>query len=105
MVNRAASEYLLADVAAKRVNFTSIRATLPADADTLLTLHRFSGGINVGELALGHIALYDVTFDRPRLNLMVASDSINNFSIIPPSDTTATDGTTVIPPLSINRFA
>ena len=132
MVNRAASEYLLADVAAKRVELTfwhtfprlevtvdslaivsrglrdvpdSIRATLPADADTLLTLHRFSGGINVGELALGNIALYDVTFDRPRLNLMVASDSINNFSIIPPSDTTATDGTTVIPPLSINRFA
>lgn len=132
MVNRAASEYLLADVDAKRVELTfwhtfprlevtvdslaivsrslreipdSIRATLPADADTLLTVNRFSGGINVGELTLGNIALYDVIIDRPRLNLVVASDSIDNFSIIPPSDTTSTGGSTVIPPLSINRFA
>lgn len=132
MVNRAASEYLLADVDAKRVELTfwhtfprlevtvdslaivsrglreipdSIRATLPADADTLLTVNRFSGGINVGELTLGNIALYDVIIDHPRLNLVVASDSIDNFSIIPPSDTTSTGGTTVIPPLSINRFA
>ncbi len=132
MVNRAASEYLLADVDAKRVELTfwhtfprlevtvdslaivsrslreipdSIRATLPADADTLLTVNRFSGGINVGELTLSNIALYDVIIDRPRLNLVVASDSIDNFSIIPPSDTTSTGGSTVIPPLSINRFA
>lgn len=132
MVNRAASEYLLADVDAKRVELTfwhtfprlevtvdslaivsrglreipdSIRATLPADADTLLTVNRFSGGINVGELTLGNIALYDVIIDHPRLNLVVASDSVDNFSIIPPSDTTSTGGTTVIPPLSINRFA
>ena len=132
MVNRAASEYLLADVDAKRVELTfwhtfprlevtvdslaivsrslreipdSIRVTLPADADTLLTVNRFSGGINVGELTLGNIALYDVIIDRPRLNLVVASDSIDNFSIIPPSDTTSTGGSTVIPPLSINRFA
>lgn len=132
IVNRVASSYLNATVDARRVELTfwhtfprlevtvdslcvvsrslsdipqSLRATLPSDADTLLRVERFSGGINIAELSLGNIALYDVAIQRPDLLLVVATDSISNFMILPATDTAATDGATVIPPISINRFA
>lgn len=131
MVNRAASSYLNAKVEASRVELTfwktfprleitvdslevvsrslleispRLRATLPADADTLLKVRRFSGGINVAELTLGNIALYDVNIEHPRLNLVTLSDSLANFLIMPPSDTTGSS-TSIMPPVSIDRFA
>lgn len=132
IVNRVASSYLNATVDAKRVELTfwhtfprlevtvdslcvishslsdvspEIRSTLPPDADTLLRVERFSGGINIAELSLGNIALYDVAIQRPDLLLVVAPDSTSNFMILPPPDSAATDGATVMPPVSINRFA
>lgn len=113
LVNRYASEYLNADFHASRVELTfwstfprlnvqidnvdlvsrslrvlpeRERATLPADADLLLRLRRFSGGVNMLSLLTGNIDLYDVEFTDPSINMFVYNDSINNFDILPPSD-------------------
>ncbi|MCC8071948.1 MAG: hypothetical protein LIO90_09130 [Bacteroidales bacterium] len=77
------------------------RALLPANADTLLTVRRFSGGINVMALMQGDIRLYDVEFEHPRLNFVSYDGEWANYNIVPPStDTTAL----TIPAISINHF-
>lgn len=84
----------------------STRRLLPADADSLLSFRHFHGSINVMKLINGDIALYDVTLSRPRLNLVVATDSLSNFDILPPSDSPdePADSNTSLPAISINRF-
>lgn len=84
----------------------STRRLLPADADSLLSFRHFHGAINVIKLIKGDIALYDVTLSRPRLNLVQATDSLNNWTILPPSpdNTEQPDTTASLPPISINRF-
>lgn len=79
------------------------RAALPANADSLLSLERFSGGINILELLRGRIALYDVDVVRPAVNVVQATPELSNFDIFPPSepDTTAV----TIPDLSFKRLA
>lgn len=106
LVERYAGRYLDADVSIRRAKFTiwstwphfrleidslsimsrtlpdSIRKDLPAGSDSLLTLDRFSGGINVVKLAAGDIWLGDVDADGLWLNLVAYNDSINNYNIV-----------------------
>lgn len=81
----------------------SVKASLPADADSLLSLKRFEGAIDVSKLATGRIAIKDVLLDGPRINLLQVNDSVANFNILPtnPDDTTKA----TIPDITINRFA
>lgn len=81
-------------------------ATLPQNADTLLSLNHFHGGVNIVSLLAGKIEIYDVELRQPMINLVQYDDSTSNFDIIPPStpDSTATSSGT-IPDLSIDRFA
>ena len=110
MVEKYSSDYLDAKVTARRVELTfwktfpkvqvdvegltvvsdalrditpQQRAQLPADADTLLTMQRFSGGINVWAATMGYLMLYDVEIDAPRVNLVkVTGDApISFFSL------------------------
>lgn len=74
------------------------RAKLPTDADSLLSLERFSGGIHIMKFIKDDIELYDVELHNPRINLLVINDSVNNFNIIPPSEPSKFDN------ISINRF-
>jgi len=101
LVERTANKYLDADVTVGRVELTfwhtfpkltldvdsltitsralhelpdSIRQQLPANADSLLSVDKFHGGINLLPLPAGHISLYDVIITRPRI-------SINRFLI------------------------
>lgn len=133
LVERHASEYLNADLRAERIELTfwhtfphltldvdslrltsrslrglpdSIAATLPADADSLLTLGRFHGEIDLLPLLAGRIALRDVELHRPAVNLVQVSDSVANYLIMPPSDEAAPADTTALalPPISIHRF-
>ena len=130
MVSEYSSRYLDADVTAGRVELKfwstfpkvsvdvedltvvshtlrglspEIRAALPADADTLITLRRFTGGINVWAMTMGRVMLYDVEIDHPVVNLVKADSITANFDIVPRTDT---DTTSVrLPLFSINRFA
>ncbi len=102
MVEKIASESIDADVSLSRVELTfwhtfpkmtlemdslrvvsrslhtlpdSVRATLPADADSLLSLPSFHAGVNVFALLGGHVSLYDVVFTHPEVNLLQVDDS------------------------------
>lgn len=80
------------------------RAQLPAYADTLLSLERFSGGINLLSLAKGEIDLSDIVVESPALNIATAPDGTANYIITEPSaeaeDTTAAE----LPALRLTRL-
>lgn len=79
----------------------SIRRTLPADADSLLSFSRFNGSLNIPKIFSNELAFRNVVFDEPRVNLLVVNDSINNFNIIPEDS----DTTTTLPKITIDHFA
>ena len=129
LANRMAGDYLRADVNASRIELTfwstfprlnvevsdlkivsrsleglsaEERAQLPSDADSLFSLERFNGGINLLKLLTNKVELYDVEFRNPRANLLVVNDSINNFDIVPKSE--EKEESSAMPKISINRF-
>lgn len=132
MVEKHASEYLDANVTASRVELTfwhtfpkmtidvdsldivsksltglpdSVAKKLPANADSLLFIDRFHGGVNIAALSIGQISLYDVIFENIRINLVKADDNHANYNIAPESDEKdTTETSTSLPPISINRF-
>lgn len=77
-------------------------AALPSDADSLLSVDKFSGGINILGLIRGEIKLHDVVIDGPEVNLLAVNDSVNNYSILPPSS--PDKPSSPIPNISINKF-
>lgn len=128
LVNRIASQELMAEVRASRVELTfwstfprlevrvdtlsivsrrfadadaEIKAKLPAGADSLLMLERLNGGINPLKLIGGEVCLHDVKLTRPKINLVVAGD-MANFEIVPQSDNDKED--TALPQITIDRF-
>lgn len=134
LVEKHASAYLDADVRAAKVELTfwhsfprmtldidslsvvtrslsslpdSLRASLPADADTLLTVGRFHGGVNIAALSIGEISLYDIIIERPSVNIVQVNQEYANYVQVPASADTvpADDSEAYIPPISINRFA
>lgn len=133
LVERVAGEYVDADLHIGRVELTfwhtfpkmtvdvdslsivshafdtlpdSVRNTLPADADSLLSIGRFHGGLNILPLVAGRLSLYDVVFQSPQVNVVALSDSLSNLDIFPPSDDAAPDTAAVaIPVITLNRFA
>lgn len=131
MVSKYSSNYLDADVTADKVELSfwstfpkvsldirdltvvshklkglprSVRDSLPADADTLLTLKRFSGGVNLWAMMGGTVMLYDVVFDKPEINIVQVNDTLANYMIVPPSESADTSSLP-FPYISINRFA
>ncbi len=132
IVEQCANEYLNADVNIGKVelsfwstfpqlkvdvdsltiisdNFKELDATqrvaLPNNADTLLSLAHFHGGVGVTALISGKIEVYEVEVRQPMINLVQYDDSLSNFDILPPSapDTT-TSSDISIPEISIDRF-
>ncbi|MCM1292059.1 MAG: hypothetical protein NC111_04455 [Bacteroides sp.] len=131
LVNKYGSDYLNADVHAGRVELTfwstfprfnisvdnltivshsldrlpkAEKAALPADADSLLAVGHFSGGLHLLKLIEGKIDLYDLDLRDPKVNIFIVNDSINNFDIVPPSEETDTTETP-LPEISVNHFA
>lgn len=80
------------------------RQGLPQWADTLVTLRRFEGGINIGALLRNRIDLYDVEFERPAINLLSVNDSLNNYVIYQAAADTVSTESGPLPKISINRF-
>lgn len=64
----------------------SVRATLPADADTLASFRRFSGAVNPFALIAGRISVRSVEADALRLNAVAVDDSVTNYDIVPPGE-------------------
>ena len=83
----------------------SHRVLLPANADTLLSLTHFHGGVGVTALMAGKIEVYEVELREPMINLVQLDDSLSNFDIIPPSapDTT-TSSVSSLPPVPLTLF-
>ncbi len=88
---------------------SSDRAALPEYADTLLTLDSFFGDVDLAPLLSdGEIALGDVVFTRPAMNIVFDREGRANFDIYNAAvdsiegDATAT---TAIPPFCIRRIA
>lgn len=81
------------------------RALLPENADTLLSLTHFHGGVGVVALVSGKIEVYEVEMRKPMINLVQYNDSISNFDIIPPSAPDTTGSTSLsLSEISIDRF-
>lgn len=83
---------------------------LPAYADTLLTLDRFIGELNLPSLAMGELQIHNVCLIRPAVNIVVVDEAVNNFNIFPETDTTAvvadkSEAPLDLPPIVIRRFA
>jgi hypothetical protein len=82
------------------------RAVLPNNADTLLTLEKFHGGINAFALLGDKLALSDVILTAPQVNIVMAKGGVNNYDIYTSTDTTTTDTTkTELPEIELNLFA
>lgn len=83
---------------------SALRDSLPAYADSLLSIGHFNGAINIPMLFAGKISLYDIVFDKPRINI-VQTDSLSNLDIFPASDTEEEkESTGHIPDFSIGTF-
>lgn len=63
----------------------SIRKSLPANPDFLLSASKVKGGINIAKLLKGEIWLRDVDVKGLNLNLVAVNDSLNNYTLLPPS--------------------
>jgi hypothetical protein len=85
----------------------SVKATLPVDADKLLSLKSFHAGVNVFPLLIGKISLYDVVFTTPEVNLVQVNDTVANYLIVPTDTTKIEEESTPLelPSITINRFA
>ncbi|MGN0219653.1 MAG: hypothetical protein ACI4AX_05135 [Muribaculaceae bacterium] len=94
----------------KMMELRSRRSDLPASADTIVSIDRFTGGISLVALAKGDISLSDVAITSPRVNIVVIDDNVNNFNIFPLDslDTEvveeADESDTALPRITIDRF-
>lgn len=129
MVEKLASKYLDGDVKVERIELSfwscfprlkvdlqnlkvvshaldglneATRASLPADADTLMTLDRLRGGVNLPALLTRRIALSDVELSRPALNLVSVNDTVANYLIF--DSLMHGHKLTGVPDISVNRF-
>ncbi|MDE7159779.1 MAG: AsmA-like C-terminal region-containing protein [Muribaculaceae bacterium] len=127
IVRREASEYLNADVKVSNLRFTlwstfprlclqadsvsvvsrsldsipaELRASLPENASFLGSAGAFKGGVNLLRLLSGRIRLHDVEVRNLHINLVAVNDSIANYLILPP-DNTSDNG---IPEVSANEI-
>ncbi len=86
---------------------SEIKTQIPEYTDSLLHIRHFNGAVNIPQLAARKIALYDIIFDSPRINIVQATPSASNIDIFPTSkekeekkDETGID----IPDFSIGTF-
>lgn len=78
------------------------RAKLPADADTLLSLAKFKGGVNLFNIAVGKFTLNDIMLESLKANAVAYSDSLTNWDIVPKSVEQKQDEESSMPDILIN---
>jgi hypothetical protein len=78
---------------------------VPQWADTVVSVNRFEGGMNIGALLLYKVSLSDVTIDGPSMNAVVVNDSICNYDIVAPSEEPSEPfDWTSLPTIELTRF-
>lgn len=77
----------------------------PLYADTLLSLKRFVGELELLRLAMGTLCISDVELVEPSVNLVSLNDSISNFDIFPASTDTTSTHSGPLPDIVLRRFA
>lgn len=83
----------------------SVKSQLPVYADSLLSFSHLNAGINIPRLMIGSIALYDITIDSPKINLVQATPEVWSLDIFPPSsDEPKDDSPLSIPDFSMSTF-
>lgn len=82
------------------------KAELPVFADSLLSLRHFNGAVNIPKLSVGEIALYDIIFENPQINIVQLNADCSNLDIFPASEKEEKkdSGPMVIPNFSIGTF-
>lgn len=80
-----------------------VKAQLPAWADSLLNVKHFNAAINIPELAIGRISLYDIIIDSPRINLVSVNAESANYNVVAPAPKAAAP--TTEEPLSVPDFS
>ena len=56
---------------------------LPSNSDSLATIIQLKGQVNIHDLILKKINLKGIEIVKPRINLVMANDSVSNFNITP----------------------
>lgn len=76
--------------------------------DSLLSVTRIHGGVNLLTLVTGKIKLYDLYIESPRVNIVMGADGLNNYNIFRTQETVDTvpvsEDSGSLPPISIDRF-
>ena len=80
----------------------SLTAKLPAGADSLFSCGPFEASINIRKAISGDIDLSGIVISRPVVNIVVANDTVGNFSILPKSETSKKSRRILIAPVRIN---
>lgn len=79
-------------------------AKLPTGSDTLLSVGRFSGSVNIPALVIGKIKLYEITLERAFVNIVSYNNDINNYTIFKESADDSETTELSIPDITLNRF-
>lgn len=132
LIEKYANEYLDADVSIGRMELSfwstfprleldvrnlSVRSktfdslpasqadSLPAYADSLLSLRHFNAAINIPKLSVGALAFYDIIFENPRINIVQLTPDLSNLDIFPASEESEKDsGPLLVPDISFGIF-
>lgn len=80
----------------------SVREKLPQWADSLLSIEKFSGAVNIQKAFTGNWEIYDLLVKGPSMNIVVINDSVANYNIILPSDDEQSESP--IPNIEIKHF-
>ena len=85
-------------------------AGLPENADSLAFVRKLKGKVNVHDLLRERLKLRDLEIEKPRVNILIVNDSLNNFNIakekisLPDKDMPDIDmkGLKIIGPVELN---
>ena len=72
------------DVKSKALN--GYKGSLPAGSDSLLSVGKVHASFNIAEIPLMKFNIRNILIDEPKINVVIASDSLSNLDIFPPSE-------------------
>ncbi len=95
-----------AEIDVDRLMLVNTNPSVPAEGDTVASVERFHGRINLAALLIGRISVNRVDIDRPCATLWIGPDSLSNLDIFPPSEPEdeTDDGPLSLPSIHLDRF-
>lgn len=94
-----------AEIDVDRLRLLNTDPQVPAAGDTVASLERFHGRINLAALLIGRISVNRVEIDRPCAAVWQGPDSLSNLNIFPPSEPKEeTDEPLSLPSIHLDSF-